>query len=89
MIQVVMDASGICPSCIMAKQIFDDLDISCRDIRVDQHPEACREMIETMGRRIVLQVFTDDRHVGGFDETGDALRSGQVKVELKEVGIHV
>jgi glutaredoxin 3 len=89
MTEVVMYTTGICPFCIMAKRIFDDLDVSYREIRVDQHPERRREMMEMTGRRTVPQVFIGDRHVGGCDDTQDALRSGQLTIWLKEAGIHV
>jgi glutaredoxin 3 len=89
MTEVVMYTTGICPFCIMEKQIFDDMDVSYREIRVDQHPEKRHEMREMTGRRTVPQVFVGDRYVGGCDDTQDALRSGQLKDWLKEVGINV
>jgi glutaredoxin 3 len=89
MTKVVMYTTDICPFCVMAKQIFDDLDVSYREIRVDQHPEKRQEMIEVTGRRTVPQLFIGDRHVGGCDEAQSALSSGQLIVWLKEAGIHV
>ena len=89
MSKVVMYTTGVCPFCIMAKRIFDDLNVPYAEIRVDQHPEKRQEMMKITNRRTVPQVFIGDRHVGGCDDTQDALRSGQLKVWLKEVGIHV
>jgi glutaredoxin 3 len=89
MSKVVMYTTGICPFCIMAKRIFDDLDVAYEEIRVDKHPEKRQEMMKITNRRTVPQVFIGDRHVGGCDDTQDALRSGQLKVWLKEAGIHV
>ena len=89
MSKVVMYTTGICPFCIMAKRIFDDLDVAYEEIRVDKHSEKRKEMMKITNRRTVPQVFIGDRHVGGCDDTQDALRSGQLKVWLKEAGIHV
>ena len=73
----------------MAKRIFDDLDVAYEEILVDKHPEKRQEMMKITNRRTVPQVFIGDRHVGGCDDTQDALRSGQLKVWLEEAGIHV
>jgi glutaredoxin 3 len=89
MSKVVMYTTGICPFCIMAKRIFDDLDVAYEEIRVDKHSEKRKEMMKITNRRTVPQVFIGDRYVGGCDDTQDALRSGQLKVWLKEAGIHV
>jgi glutaredoxin 3 len=89
MSKVVMYTTGICPFCIMAKRIFDDLDVAYEEILVDKHPEKRQEMMKITNRRTVPQVFIGYRHVGGCDDTQDALRSGQLKVWLKEAGIHV
>jgi glutaredoxin 3 len=89
MSKVVMYTTGVCPFCIMSKRIFDDLNVPYAEIRVDQHPEKRQEMMKITNRRTVPQVFIGDRHVGGCDDTQDALRSGQLKVWLKEAGIHV
>jgi glutaredoxin 3 len=89
MSKVVMYTTGICPFCIMAKRVFDDLDVAYEEIRVDKHSEKRKEMMKITNRRTVPQVFIGDRYVGGCDDTQDALRSGQLKVWLKEAGIHV
>ena len=89
MSKVVMYTTGICPFCIMAKRIFDDMKVPYEEIRVDKNPERRQEMMEITNRRTVPQVFIGDHHVGGCDDTQDALRSGQLNVWLKEAGIHV
>ena len=89
MSKVVMYTTGICPFCIMAKRIFDDMKVPYEEIRVDKHPEKRQKMMEITNRRTVPQVFIGDHHVGGCDDTQDALRSGQLNVWLKEAGIHV
>ena len=89
MSKVVMYTTGMCPFCTMAKKIFNDLNVPYQEIRVDKHPEKRQEMMAIAKRRTVPQVFIGDRHVGGCDDTQDALRSGQLNLWLKEAGIHV
>lgn len=86
---VVMYTTGICPFCVMAKRLFDDLGVHYEEIRVDKQPERRQEMMTRSGRRTVPQVFIGERHVGGCDDTQAALRSGQLHTWLKEAGIHV
>ena len=73
----------------MVKKIFDDLNVPYEEIGVDQYPERRQEMTRITNRHTVPQVFIGDRYVGGCDDTQNALHSGQLKVWLKEAGIHV
>lgn len=84
-----MYTTGLCPFCVMAKRLFDDLGVTYTEIRVDNEPERRQEMMSRSGRRTVPQVFIGERHVGGFDDTQAALRSGHLHTWLKEAGIHV
>ena len=86
---VMIYTTGICPFCVMAKQLFDDLGVSYREIRVDHDATTRLEMTQVSGRRTVPQVFIGDRHVGGYDDAQNALRTGRLKIWLKEAGIHV
>ena len=89
MSKVVIYTTGVCPFCIMAKQLFDDIGVIYKEIRVDQHTEIRVEMIQRSGRRTVPQVFIGDRHIGGCDDAQSALQSGELKIWLEEVGIYV
>ena len=89
MSNVVMYITRFCPFCIMVKKIFDDLEVPYEEIGVDQYPEKRQEMTKITNRHTVPQVFIGYRHVGGCDDTQNALHSGQLKVWLKEAGIHV
>ena len=89
MSKVVMYTTGVCPFCIRAKQLFDDIGVLYEEIRVDQNTEIRVEMIQRSGRRTVPQLFIGDRHVGGCDDVQSALQSGELKMWLEEAGIHV
>ncbi len=73
----------------MAKRLFDDLSVPYNEVRIDLDPEKRRQMMESSQRQTVPQVFVGDRHIGGCNDTQDALRSGQLKIWLEEVDIHV
>ena len=89
MSKVVMYTSRVCPFCITVKQLFNDIGVLYEEIRVDQHTEIRVEMVQRSGRRTVPQVFIGDRHVGGCDDAQNALQSGELKIWLEEIGIHV
>ena len=87
--RVLMYTTGFCPYCVMAKRLFDDLSVPYNEVRIDLDPEKRQQMMEISQRQTVPQVFVGDRHIGGCNDTQDALRSGQLKIWLEEVGIHV
>ncbi|MBU25369.1 MAG: glutaredoxin 3 [Gammaproteobacteria bacterium] len=87
--KVMMYTNGMCPFCLMAKRIFDDLRVPYNEVRIDLNPKKRQEMVQASRRRTVPQVFIGDRHVGGCDDTQAALRSGQLEIWLKELGIYV
>ena len=87
--KVLMYTTGFCPYCVITKRLFDDLGVPYKEVRIDLDPSKRRTMMEICQRQTVPQVFVGDRHIGGCDDTQDALRSGHLKVWLEEVGIHV
>ena len=87
--RVLMYTTGFCPYCLIVKRLFDNLSVPYNEVRIDLDPEKRRQMMEVSQRKTVPQVFVGDRHVGGCDDTRNAAHSGQLKIWLAEVGIHV
>ena len=87
--RVLLYTTGFCPYCLIVKRLFDDLSVPYNEVRIDLDPEKRRQMMESSQRQTVPQVFVGDRHIGGCNDTQDALRSGQLKIWLEEVDIHV
>ena len=66
--KVVMYSTPTCHYCNLAKEFFDDYNISYEVINVQSDLEKRKEMIEKSGQMGVPVIFVDDVMVKGFDE---------------------
>jgi glutaredoxin 3 len=79
MAKVTMYCTAVCPYCTMAERLLLTKGVTEIDkIRVDLDPSKMSEMIERTGRRTVPQIYIDDYHVGGFDDTSALDREGRL-----------
>jgi glutaredoxin 3 len=71
MAKVVMYCTAVCPYCTAAERLLKSRGVTeIEKIRIDLDPSKQEEMlVRSGGRRTVPQVFIDDTHVGGFDDT--------------------
>lgn len=60
--------TAICPFCIRAKALLDQLGVEYKEQRVDVEPALRQEMIARSGRRTVPQIWVNSQHVGGCDD---------------------
>jgi glutaredoxin 3 len=59
-----------CPFCIRAKALLDKKGVDYIEYCIDGDEAARTEMAKrSSGRRSVPQVFINDRHIGGCDDT--------------------
>ncbi|MBD1839108.1 glutaredoxin 3 [Trichocoleus sp. Lan] len=59
-----------CPFCIRAKALLDKKGVDYIEYGIDGDEAARAEMAKrSNGRRSVPQVFINDRHIGGCDDT--------------------
>lgn len=75
---IVMYATGLCPYCMWARQLFEQKGVSWDEIRVDKEPERRDEMEDRSGRYTVPQIFIGDFHVGGYDDLAALDRAGEL-----------
>jgi glutaredoxin 3 len=79
-----MYATGFCPYCVRAEQLFKRKGVAdIEKIRIDQDPVRRDEMIGLTGRRTVPQIFIGDYHVGGCDDLYDLDRLGKLDALLQ------
>lgn len=67
-----------CAYCWRAKQLFDQLGVAYREIKVDHDATALEEMKEKSGQHTVPQIWIGETHVGGCDELMSLHRSGKL-----------
>lgn len=57
-----------CPFCTKAKKLLDDLNVSYKEIGVDNDPEIWDDLKKMTNRTTVPQIFIKDKHIGGCDD---------------------
>jgi len=78
----VIYTTRFCPFCVRAKQLFDEKNISYKEIAVDNDPSLRQEMMKKSKRHTVPQIWIKDKHIGGCDELYALQRSGQLNALL-------
>ena len=66
--KVIMYSTPTCHYCNLAKEFFDDYNISYEVLDVQINLENRKQMIEKSGQMGVPVIFVDDVLVRGFDE---------------------
>jgi len=83
---VVMYSKSTCPFCKAAKEIFDKMDQPYTAIELnemDNGPDVQAALLEFTGQRTVPNVFIAGKHLGGYDDTNKAAKSGELAEMLK------
>lgn len=80
MAKVVMYCTAVCPYCVAAENLLKSRGATeIEKIRIDLDPAKQAEMISRAdGRRSVPQVFINDTHIGGFDDTSALDAAGKL-----------
>jgi len=65
---VVMYATGWCPYCERARQLWKRKVVEVTELDIDKDPALREQMMQRSGRRTVPQIFVGDVHVGGCDD---------------------
>ena len=80
MAKVVMYCTAVCPYCTAAERLLKSRGVTeIEKIRIDLDPARQEEMIaRSGGARSVPQVFINDTHVGGFDDTSALDAAGKL-----------
>lgn len=74
---IVIYSKDYCPYCNAAKRLFTDRGWSFTNIEVGYDEALLAEMVERSGRRTVPQIFSDEGHIGGFDDLQTFLERAQ------------
>jgi len=80
--KIVIFSKSYCPYCLRSKRIFSQLKEEPFVVELDQREDGDQiqyELLEFVGRRTVPQVFVNGKHIGGSDDLGAALESGQLQ----------
>ncbi|MDV7340069.1 glutaredoxin 3 [Terasakiella sp. A23] len=83
MANIEIYTSQFCGYCMRAKMLLQDKGAGFKEIDVNKHPEARREMTERAnGGYTVPQIFINGEHIGGCDELYALERAGKLDEKL-------
>lgn len=88
--KVMMFSKTTCPFCTKIKQLFDSLKIKYEVLELDQIPDGPAvqaALAEKSGQRTVPNVYINDNHIGGCDDTLK-LQSENKLLALVQAGSH-
>ena len=72
-----------CPYCYRAKSLLKKLGVPYKEISVDLKPSLRADMAEKAGRTSVPQIWVDDKHIGGCDDTLKLYSEGKIQEMVK------
>ncbi len=81
---VTIYTGPLCNYCDAAKRLLARNNIEYKEINIATVDGAMDEMIKKAnGKRTIPQIFFDDKHIGGYDETRELEKSDKLKDLLK------
>eukprot|EP00850_Spirogloea_muscicola_P021044 SM000234S07904 [mRNA] locus=s234:136169:138182:- [translate_table: standard] len=86
---IVVFSKSYCPYCKRAKHAFAELGADPWVVELDERGDGADiqdQLYQMVGRRTVPQVFIDGNHIGGSDDTVEALASGKLAEMVGAIG---
>jgi glutaredoxin 3 len=81
---VTIYTGPLCNYCAAAKRLFTRNNINYKEIDISIVDGAMEEMIrKANGKRTIPQIFFDDLHIGGYDETRALEKENKLQELLK------
>ena len=75
---VVIYSTAYCPFCTAVKQLFDSKGVAYEEIDLSDNRNAFEELKRKNDWRTVPQVFIGDEFIGGYEETRQLDRKGEL-----------
>ena len=73
-----------CPSCISAKRLLDEKNISFEEINIEAVGIGREQLFEITGGMSVPQIVIHDKSIGGFKNLLELSQSGQLEELLNQ-----
>ena len=82
--KVTMYSGDPCPYCAAAKALLKTKNVEIEEFDIWKDPAKAKEMLQrTNGARTIPQIFFDDQHIGGYDETRALEKENKLQDFLK------
>ena len=74
--EAVVYTKDLCPYCNMAKDLLKKKNIKFKEINLISSPNTVEEMLKkSHGRKTVPQIFLGNKHIGGYDNLCEYLKT--------------
>ena len=73
-----------CPSCVSAKRLFDELDVTYEEINIEEEGMSREALAEITNGRTVPQIVINGECIGGFDNLLSLHQEGKLKELLSK-----
>ena len=81
---IIMYTGPFCAFCDAAKRLFKRNNLEFKEIDISTKDNLRDEMIQkSNGKRTIPQIFFDDEHIGGYDETRALEKDNKLQELLK------
>ena len=81
---VTIYTGPLCNFCDAAKRLLERNNVTYKEIDITKVDAAMDEMIaKTNGKKTIPQIFFDDQHIGGYDETRALEKENKLQDLLK------
>ena len=81
---VTIYTGPLCNYCDAAKRLLARNNVEYKEMKIATVEGAMEEMIKKAnGKRTIPQIFFDDQHIGGYDETRALEKSGKLLNSLE------
>ena len=78
MAKIEIYSTGICPYCVMAKQLLQRKGVEYTEIRIDLDADKRDEMMAKSKQRTVPQIFINGEAIGGYTDLAALDRNKQL-----------
>ena len=77
--KILIYSSRICPYCLAAKALFENLSLNFNEKFIDGDDKVRADMLKkSNGRKTVPQIFIGELHVGGYDDLAALHKNGEL-----------
>ena len=81
---IIIYTGPLCAFCDAAKKLLTRNNVEYKEINISTVDGAMDEMIKKAnGKRTIPQIFFDDQHIGGYDETRALEKENKLQELLK------
>ncbi len=82
-VPVTIYRTRVCPYCVMAKRLFDRLQVAYTEVYVDDKHELRDELSRRYNWQTVPMIVVGEKFIGGYSDAAELERTGKLAVLLQ------